>query len=82
MRVKMVSSGAHVSWQAGEIVTVQVISNDGDGEYAAETLETYAPDLKEKHAQALTDLGEKHARDLDDLRTQLAEARKPVEVAE
>lgn len=53
MRVKLLQTGAHVPWQDGEIVTVQVASVDPDGAYECETLETYPPDLKEKHQAEL-----------------------------
>ena len=55
MRVKLTSTGEHAVWQIGELVTVKVTAVEEDGSYEVETIETYAPDLKEQHARQLGD---------------------------
>lgn len=68
MNVRLVSEGGHVAWQVGELVTVKIVAGEGDA-YECETVETFAPNLKETHAaalQAAETIGEQRVQELQD----------------
>lgn len=60
-KVALTQLDEHAPWQEGEIVTVQVLQAKG-GAYICETLETYPPDLKQRHADELEQMQTLHAQ--------------------
>jgi len=50
-------------WQEGEIITVRVTAVEKDG-YTCETIETYPPDMKERHAARIEELMAEHEAEL------------------
>lgn len=63
-----------VPWQPGEILTVQIANVDADGNYIAETMETFPPDLKQRHASELAQLHADHKARVEELLARLEPA--------
>ncbi|MFI4977546.1 MAG: hypothetical protein ACHQC8_02545 [Solirubrobacterales bacterium] len=71
-KVRLMQTGMHVPWAVGEIVTVQVASDAGDGEFLCDTIETYPADFKDQHVAELTARDLNHAGAMEAQRAQHA----------
>lgn len=82
MKVRLTQTAMHVPWREGEIVTVQVTSDDGDGIYGCETIETFPPDLKDQHVAALQARDLQHQERVAELDQTISDLRQQLESSE